>query len=58
MADVQMQPPPLPTDVVIDNASNDPPLLKFAATNMILPPPDLKSQSYYLQCLFSLLTRI
>jgi hypothetical protein len=42
MADVLMQ---SPSQEVNGSAPNGVPLLKFAASDIILPPPDLKSQS-------------
>ncbi|PVG00197.1 hypothetical protein CPB86DRAFT_805903 [Serendipita vermifera] len=43
MADVLMAPPPLPTGPVDGSPSDRVPSAKFATTNMILPPPDLKT---------------
>lgn len=42
MADVLMQ---SPLQEVNGSAANGVPLLKFAASDIILPPPDLKRQS-------------
>lgn len=54
MADVLMQ---SPTNPVNGSEINGAPLLKFAATDIILPPPDLKSQplvSYLSDCIANL----